>query len=74
VLIDLLLFLRTHSAPSANQADTSATTHPIALSLVELLFNVLVDCPDNARAFERLGGLEAISRVMRGSNVEKVVK
>lgn len=80
MFIDLLLLLRAipaesqpaptdiHATPSAAQAK------PIVYSILELFFCILVDSPESARAFERLSGLEAVTRVLKGSTVAKEVR
>ncbi|WRT69877.1 uncharacterized protein IL334_006868 [Kwoniella shivajii] len=67
MFIDLLLLLR--AQPSLTQG-----TKPIAYTIMELLFCVLVDSPKNARSFEKLGGLEAVVRVLKGTGVTKDVR
>jgi len=63
-----LLLLRAHSQPSPDGSK------PIVYSILELLFCVLVDSPVNARTFERLSGLEAVVRVLKGTGVAKEVR
>ena len=74
MLIDLLVvggaLRRTPSKPQA----TDAKERPIALDILELLFCILVDSPEHTRTFERLGGLEATTRVLKGTGVDKEVK
>ncbi|WVO19543.1 uncharacterized protein IAS62_000831 [Cryptococcus decagattii] len=67
VFIDLLLLLRTQ--PPSHESD-----RPISYNVLELLFCVLVDSPENARRFEKLSGLEAVVRVLKGSSVGKDVR
>lgn len=67
MFIDLLLLLR--SQPPLHESD-----RPISYNLLELLFCVLVDSPENARRFEKLSGLEAVVRVLKGSSVGKDVR
>ncbi|XAO22083.1 hypothetical protein I312_100848 [Cryptococcus bacillisporus CA1280] len=67
VFIDLLLLLR--SQPPSHESD-----RPISYNILELLFCVLVDSPENARRFEKLSGLEAVVRVLKGSSVGKDVR
>ncbi|KIR39087.1 hypothetical protein I307_01806 [Cryptococcus deuterogattii 99/473] len=67
VFIDLLLLLR--SQPPSHESD-----RPISYNILELLFCVLVDSPENARRFEKLSGLEAVVRVLKGSSVVKDVR
>ncbi|OWZ63312.1 hypothetical protein AYX14_06753 [Cryptococcus neoformans] len=67
VFIDLLLLLRSQPPPHEGGK-------PISYNILELLFCVLVDFPENARKFEKLSGLEAVVRVLKGSNVGKDVR
>lgn len=67
MFIDLLLLLR--SQPPSHESD-----RPISYNILELLFCVLVDSPENARRFEKLSGLEAVVRVLKGSSVGKDVR
>lgn len=67
MFIDLLLLLRTQ--PPSHESD-----RPISYNVLELLFCVLVDSPENARRFEKLSGLEAVVRVLKGSSVGKDVR
>ena len=71
MLIDLLLLLR---AVRRTPASLDRKERPIALDILELLFCILVDSPEHTRTFERLGGLEATTRVLKGSGVDKEVK
>ncbi|KAK8849821.1 hypothetical protein IAR55_005157 [Kwoniella newhampshirensis] len=66
MFIDMLLLLRAQQA----QGDEKA----IAYNIMELLFCVLVDSPETARRFEKLSGLEAIVRVLKGTGVTKDVR
>jgi hypothetical protein len=66
MFVDLILLLRTQAAPEGKKATV--------FLLLDLLFCILVDAPRNARMFEELGGLEAVTRVLRGSGVEKDTK
>ncbi|CAK9782964.1 hypothetical protein CC85DRAFT_286936 [Cutaneotrichosporon oleaginosum] len=66
MFVDLILLLRTQLAPEGKK--------PTVYLLLDLLFCILVDAPQNARMFEELSGLEAVTRVLRGSNVQKDVK
>jgi hypothetical protein len=43
-------------------------------NILELLCCALVDCPGTARTFERLSGLEAVVRVLKGTGVAKEVR
>jgi hypothetical protein len=52
----------------------SPSPRPIVYILLELLCAVLVDSPQNARTFEKLSGLEAVVRVLKGSAVAKDVR
>ncbi|KAK4689884.1 hypothetical protein P7C73_g242, partial [Tremellales sp. Uapishka_1] len=77
MFIDLLLLLRTQ--PPSNSAtpgemDPIPTSHPIVYSILDLLFCILVDSPQNARTFEKLGGLEAVVRLLKGTGVVKEVR
>ncbi|WVQ95880.1 hypothetical protein IAU59_002979 [Kwoniella sp. CBS 9459] len=67
MFIDLLLLLRAQPAMSEEQK-------PVAYTIMELLFCVLVDSPRNARTFEKLSGLEAVVRVLKGTGVTKEVR
>ncbi|WVF68327.1 hypothetical protein IAT40_003092 [Kwoniella sp. CBS 6097] len=67
MFIDLLLLLRAQTAIVEEQK-------PIAYTIMELLFCVLVDSPRNARTFEKLSGLEAVVRVLKGTGVTKEVR
>lgn len=66
MFLDLILLLRTQIPPEGQS--------PPVYLLLDLLFCILVDAPQNARMFEELQGLEAVTRVLRGSGVEKDVK
>ncbi|RSH80027.1 uncharacterized protein EHS24_009699 [Apiotrichum porosum] len=66
MFLDLLLLLRTQT--------TEGNARPTAYNLLDLLFCVLVDSPEHARTFEDLQGLEAVTRVLRGTDVPKDVK
>lgn len=66
MFLDLILLLRTQLSPEGKKATVYL--------LLDLLFCILVDAPHNARIFEELSGLEAVTRVLRGSGVEKDVK
>lgn len=66
MFLDLLLLLRTQPA--------EGTVRPTVYSLLDLLFCVLVDSPEHARTFEHLQGLEAVTRVLRGTGVAKEVR
>ncbi|WVQ84842.1 hypothetical protein IAT38_006999 [Cryptococcus sp. DSM 104549] len=67
MFIDVLLLLRSQPAAEDGQKQ-------ISYSIMELLFCVLVDSPKNARTFEKLSGLEAVVRVLKGSGVTKEVR
>nr|XP_018260048.1 uncharacterized protein I303_06965 [Kwoniella dejecticola CBS 10117]OBR82206.1 hypothetical protein I303_06965 [Kwoniella dejecticola CBS 10117] len=69
MFIDLLLLLR-----SQPPIDESANSKAIAYIILEMLFCVLVDSPNNARTYEKLGGLEAVVRVLKGTGVTKDVR
>jgi hypothetical protein len=72
ILIDLLLLLRTQPPlplPSGQAADKS-----IVYMLLDLLCCVLADSSANARTFEALNGLEAVSRVLKGTGVAKEIR
>jgi hypothetical protein len=71
MFIDLLLLLRTQRAAPA---ESSEQPRPIVYTLLELLCAVLVDSPTNARTFEKLSGLEAVTRVLKGTGVAKDVR
>lgn len=66
MFLDLLLLLRAQQ-PSDGE-------HPTVYVLLDLLFCVLVDSPVHARTFEELSGLEAVTRVLRGTGVAKDVR
>ncbi|RXK34651.1 hypothetical protein M231_08095 [Tremella mesenterica] len=66
ITIDLSLLLRAQ-IPKDNE-------RPIVYNILELLCCVLVDSPTNAREFERLSGLEAVVRVLKGTGVAKDVR
>ena len=72
MLIDLLLLLRAVKRPTGTE--TSFAARPIALDILELFFCILVDSPEHTRTFERLGGLEATTRVLKCTGVDKEVK
>ncbi|ORY22905.1 cell division control protein 14, SIN component-domain-containing protein [Naematelia encephala] len=80
ILIDLLLLLRTQPPPTVSTpnhtsaSDGSPETRSIVYSILDLLCCVLVDSPVNARAFERLSGLEAVVRVLKGTGVAKEIR
>lgn len=74
MLIDLLLLLRAVRRIPTLPATPDTKSRPIALDILELLFCVLVDSPEHTRTFERLGGLEATTRVLKGTGVDKEVK
>lgn len=61
MFLDLLLLLRIQ-------------TEPTVYAVLDLLFCVLVDSPAHARMFEQLSGLEAVTRVLRGTGVAKEVQ
>ncbi|OCF34399.1 hypothetical protein I316_03913 [Kwoniella heveanensis BCC8398] len=67
MFIDLLLLLRAQPALGEEQK-------PIAYTIMELFFCILVDSPRNARTFEKLSGLEAVVRVLKGTGVTKEVR
>ncbi|WWC92620.1 uncharacterized protein L201_007579 [Kwoniella dendrophila CBS 6074] len=67
MFIDLLLLLRAQPAITEN-------SKAIAYTILEMLFCVLVDSPKNARTYEKLGGLEAVVRVLKGTGVTKDVR
>ncbi|WWC73901.1 uncharacterized protein I206_107873 [Kwoniella pini CBS 10737] len=67
MFIDLLLLLR-------SQPPLTDNSKAIAYTILELLFCVLVDSPKNARTYEKLGGLEAVVRVLKGTGVTKDVR
>jgi hypothetical protein len=71
-LIDLLLLLR--SIPAAADTKNETPSRPVVYCILELLFCILVDSPEYSRRFERLSGLEAVTRVLKGSNVCKDVR
>ncbi|KAL7425277.1 hypothetical protein Q5752_000965 [Cryptotrichosporon argae] len=66
MIIDLLLLLRAQPGHDGRK--------PVAYALLELAFCVLVDRPDHARRYEQLGGLEAATRVLKGTGVAKEVR
>ncbi|TYJ59163.1 hypothetical protein B9479_000152 [Cryptococcus floricola] len=66
MFIDSLLLLRAQPALKEDK--------PICYGILELLFCILVDSPKNARTFEKLSGLEAVVRVLKGSGVTKDVR
>lgn len=66
MFLDLILLLRAQVPPVGQKA-------PVFL-LIDLLFCIIVDAPHNARMFEELEGLEAVTRVLRGSGVDKDTK
>ncbi|WVQ74526.1 hypothetical protein IAR50_004127 [Cryptococcus sp. DSM 104548] len=66
MFIDTLLLLR--AQPPIKQ------DKPICYGIMELLFCILVDSSKNARTFEKLSGLEAVVRVLKGSGVTKDVR
>jgi hypothetical protein len=66
MFLDLLLLLRTQPPESS--------ASPTVYAVLNLLFCVLVDSPDHARTFEDLQGLEAVTRVLRGTGVAKDVR
>ncbi|OCF62036.1 hypothetical protein L486_01702 [Kwoniella mangroviensis CBS 10435] len=67
MFIDLLLLLR-------SQPPITEHYKAIAYTILELLFCILVDSPKNARTYEKLGGLEAVTRVLKGTGVTKDVR
>ncbi|WWC95640.1 hypothetical protein V866_002505 [Kwoniella sp. B9012] len=67
MFIDLLLLLR--ALPPMTEHSKA-----IAYTILELLFCILVDSPKNARTYEKLGGLEAVTRVLKGTGVTKDVR
>ncbi|WVW87115.1 hypothetical protein I302_109172 [Kwoniella bestiolae CBS 10118] len=67
MFIDLLLLLR-------SQLPITEISKAIAYTILELLFCILVDSPKNARTYEKLGGLEAVTRVLKGTGVTKDVR
>ncbi|WVQ66230.1 uncharacterized protein L199_004409 [Kwoniella botswanensis] len=67
MFIDLLLLLR-------SQPPMTEHSKAIAYTILELLFCILVDSPKNARTYEKLGGLEAVTRVLKGTGVTKDVR
>lgn len=71
ILIELLLLLRTQPPPPTPNGTKS---HSIVYTLLELLCCVLVDSPENARTFERLSGLAAVVRVLKGTGVAKEIR
>ena len=68
MLIDLMLLLRAQTTLDA------AGGKPIVYNVLELLCCALVDDPNTARTFERLSGLEAVVRVLKGTGVAKEVR
>jgi len=66
MFLDLLLLLRTQPP--------EGSARPTVYLLLDLLFCVLVDSPPHARMFEELQGLEAVTRVLRGTGVAKDVR
>ncbi|KAL1412595.1 hypothetical protein Q8F55_000342 [Vanrija albida] len=66
MFLDLLLLLRAQQ-PAEGE-------HPTVYVLLDLLFCILVDSPVHARTFEELSGLEAVTRVLRGTGVAKDVR
>ena len=42
--------------------------------MLELLCCILVDSPANSRTFEKLSGLEAVVRVLKGTGVAKEIR
>lgn len=71
MFIDLLLLLRP-IPPLPTPSDTP--NKPVVYHILELLFCILVDSPANSRTFEKLSGLEAVTRVLKGSTVVKEVR
>lgn len=67
MFLDLLLLLRTQPA-------AVDSPKPTVLYVLDLLFCVLVDAPEHSRMFEDLAGLEAVTRVLRGTGVAKDVR
>ncbi|GFZ49867.1 hypothetical protein JCM24511_07270 [Saitozyma sp. JCM 24511] len=59
---------------NSTNSTLAPTPRPIVYILLELLCAVLVDSPQNARTFEKLSGLEAVVRVLKGSAVAKDVR
>lgn len=72
MFIDLLLLLRTQAPLSA--LDGQRAPQPVVYCFLDLLFCVLVDTPTNARIFEELGGLEAVTRLLKGTGVLREVR
>lgn len=70
MLIDLLLLLRSIPVKDGNDPES----RPVVYFILELLFCILVDSPEYSRVFERLSGLEAVTRVLKGSSVSKEVR
>ncbi|BEI88795.1 uncharacterized protein CcaverHIS019_0201570 [Cutaneotrichosporon cavernicola] len=66
MFIDLVMLLRSQLSPEGKKTTVYL--------LLDLLFCILIDAPNNARMFEDLNGLEAVSRVLRGGSVERDVK
>jgi hypothetical protein len=64
----------TNSTNSTLAPTPSPSPRPIVYTLLELLCAVLVDSPQNARTFEKLSGLEAVVRVLKGTAVAKEVR
>lgn len=62
---DLLLLLRTQP---------SVGPRPTVYLVLDLLFCILVDSVPHHRTFEDLNGLEAVTRVLRGTGVQKEVR
>lgn len=65
MFVDLLLLLRTQPP---------AGSRPTVYFVLDLLFCVLVDSVAHHRTFEDLNGLEAVTRVLRGTGVQKEVR
>lgn len=66
MFLDMLLLLRTQPP--------LGTSPPTVDAVLDLLFCVLVDSPEHVRVFEDLQGLEAVTRVLRGTGVSKAVR
>ncbi|ORX37561.1 cell division control protein 14, SIN component-domain-containing protein [Kockovaella imperatae] len=74
IIIDLLLLLRHQPALDALAPSEASQSVPVDHSILELLCCVLVDSTANMRTFEQLGGLEAVTRVAKGSTVPREVQ
>ncbi|WVN87449.1 uncharacterized protein L203_102630 [Cryptococcus depauperatus CBS 7841] len=76
MFIDLLLLLRSQTALSIPPSPTQDTApqKAIAYTLLELFFCIMVDSPRNAKMFEKLSGLEAVVKCLKGSSVGKDVR